>query len=164
MRFSSYITRTDPDRRVILLLDNCSAHGSEESLPPLDNVEGIYLPPNTTSKLQPLDAGIIASVKTRYRRYQYERALDCLDANESNIYKLDQLTAMKAMRRIWDELPASVIEKCWNHTALVSAQVVRDPAEKDMEGVRDALKELVPERARMCLDSILNPAGENEIV
>ena len=31
-----------------------------------------------------------------------------------------------------------------------------------MEGVRDAIRELVPERARMCVDSILNPDGENE--
>ena len=108
MRFSSYITRTDPDRRVLQLLDNCSAHESEESLPSLDIVEVIYLPPNTTSKPQPLDAGIIASAKTRYSRYQYERDLDCLDASESNIYKVDLLTAMKAMRWIWDELSASV--------------------------------------------------------
>ena len=100
MRFSSCITRTDPDCRVLLMLDNCSAHGSEESLPSMDNVEVIYLPPNTTSKLQPLDSGITASVKTKYRMYQYERALDCFDASESNISKLDQLTAMKAIRRI----------------------------------------------------------------
>ena len=32
-----------------------------------------------------------------------------------------------------------------------------------MEGVPDALRELVPERAQMCLDSTLNPAGENEV-
>ena len=33
-----------------------------------------------TSKLQPLDAGIIATLKTRYQEKQYEHALDCINA------------------------------------------------------------------------------------
>ena len=119
-----------------------------------------FLPPNTTSKLQPLDAGIIASVTTRYRKYQYGRALDCLDASESNIYKLDRLTAMRAIQNIWDKLPASVIAKCWNHTGLIADQVVRQTHEHDVAGIFVTLGELVPQRAQMPIASILNPAGE----
>ena len=49
-------------RKVLLLLDNFSGHftsANEE----LTNVKLCFLPPNTTSKLQPLDQGIIASLK-----------------------------------------------------------------------------------------------------
>ena len=74
-RFNAYIARTF-SRKVALLIDNCSAHGTLENLPSLSNVEVIFLPPNTTSKLQPLDAGIIASLKLRYRKKQMEHAVE----------------------------------------------------------------------------------------
>ena len=34
----------------------------------LTNIELIYLPPNTTAHLQPMDAGIIHSFKSKYKR------------------------------------------------------------------------------------------------
>ena len=49
-RFDEYIRGT-PGRKVALLLDNCSAHGTEETLPLLSQVEVIFLPPCTTSKI-----------------------------------------------------------------------------------------------------------------
>ena len=88
MRFSDYVTRSDSSRRVLLLIDNCSAHGSKNSLPDFPNVEILFLPPNTTSKLQPLDAGIIASLKVRYRSMQYESALDRTEIGAKDIYSV----------------------------------------------------------------------------
>ncbi|GAU97419.1 hypothetical protein RvY_08721 [Ramazzottius varieornatus] len=46
-------------RTIVLLLDNFSAHRVGEK----SNVEVVFLPPNLTSKVQPLDKGIIASYK-----------------------------------------------------------------------------------------------------
>lgn len=66
-RFSFYITRTGADRKLFCLLDNFSANGSEESIPVLDNVEVMFLSPNTTSRLQPMDASTIAAVTPPYR-------------------------------------------------------------------------------------------------
>jgi hypothetical protein len=51
-------------RNVLVLLDNASVHDTSLNL---SNVEFLYLPPNTTSHLQPLDAGIIASFKKQYK-------------------------------------------------------------------------------------------------
>ena len=51
---------TKEGRKIVLLVDNCPVH------PPIDNLvstELIYLPPNTTSKLQPMDQGVILSLK-----------------------------------------------------------------------------------------------------
>ncbi len=36
----------------------------------LQNVDVHFLPPNTTSKIQPMDAGIIMTFKKNYRRHQ----------------------------------------------------------------------------------------------
>ncbi|PWW77840.1 DDE-domain-containing protein, partial [Tuber magnatum] len=51
--------------QIILLVDNCSAH-----IEPIDyTLKAIrleFLPPNTTSQLQPLDSGIIRTFKAYY--------------------------------------------------------------------------------------------------
>ena len=51
-------------RKVLVLMDNAAVHDSELQL---SNVQFVYLPPNTTSHFQPLDAGIIACFKKQYR-------------------------------------------------------------------------------------------------
>lgn len=54
-------------QHVLLLLDNCTSHklGGLE----LSHVDVHFLPPNTTLKLQPMDAGIIMAFKKHYRYY-----------------------------------------------------------------------------------------------
>ncbi len=53
------------NRRILLILDNAPVHPFNIEYP---NIELLYLPPNTTSKIQPLDRGIIRSFKSIYRR------------------------------------------------------------------------------------------------
>lgn len=50
-----------------------------------------------------------------------ERALDNVDADVKNIYKVDVQTAMRWLRRAWLELPSSSIENCWRHTGLLGS-------------------------------------------
>jgi len=42
-----------------------------------------------------MDAGIIACFKLHYRRMQLQHAIDLDEAEEDDIYKVDQLQAMK---------------------------------------------------------------------
>ena len=51
----------------VLLLDNASVHGiaGEKTL---QHLKIVFLPPNTTSRTQPCDAGIIQALKLRYRK------------------------------------------------------------------------------------------------
>jgi hypothetical protein len=44
---------------ILVFLDNCASHPFLN----LNNIKLLFLPPNTTSLLQPLDAGIIRSFK-----------------------------------------------------------------------------------------------------
>ena len=78
-KFSNRIRRKNKDRKVILLMDNFSVHKmNHERVRPLnfnggfrgfqfDNVTCLFLPPNVTSVCQPLDQGIIATLKAQYR-------------------------------------------------------------------------------------------------
>jgi len=52
-------------RKVALIPDRCRAHYTNINL---TNVDLFYLQPNTTSKTQPLDAGIINSMKCSYKK------------------------------------------------------------------------------------------------
>ena len=52
-------------------------------------VEVLFLPPYTTSKLQPLDTGIIAAMTVRYRRFQKEYAVDLSESGVDDIYKVE---------------------------------------------------------------------------
>lgn len=75
-------------------MDHCSAYGSVETPPSLENVEILFLPPNTTGKLQALDAGTVAAMKVRFCQRRMEHAVDVLDEGELNIYENDILTAL----------------------------------------------------------------------
>lgn len=97
----------------MLLLDNLSGHGRPSTIPVLSLVRIEFLPPNTTSKLQPIDAGIICCLKRRYHTMQYNRALDDVDEINDNKYKIDQLTAMKYLKKLLEEMPRSIIANCW---------------------------------------------------
>ena len=77
--FDNYISRTSV-RRVALLIDNASAHAKLDDLPVLLIFEVIYLPKSTTSYVQPLHDGTIASLKEGYRKKQYQQALSSLES------------------------------------------------------------------------------------
>ena len=63
--FNDYISTTG-DRSVALLLCRVPFNGTEDNLPILKNASGSFLPANTASFLQPMDAGITASIKGQY--------------------------------------------------------------------------------------------------
>lgn len=52
-------------RKILLLVDNCPAHCSVDSL---KFIKLVFSPPNVTSVLQPMDQGVIKSLKTHYRK------------------------------------------------------------------------------------------------
>lgn len=69
--FKDYIRQFDrameyQKRHVLLILDNFTGHQIQELYTP-NNIEFLFLPPNTTTLLQPLDAGIIKNFNTHYR-------------------------------------------------------------------------------------------------
>lgn len=50
--------------KVVLLLDNCSAHPNIDDLVSSDGkIRATFLPPNVTSLIRPMDQGILESIK-----------------------------------------------------------------------------------------------------
>jgi hypothetical protein len=69
MLFDVWLLKFDKRMRaekcnVALILDNCAAHSVSTAA--VRNVSVYFLPPNTTSKTQPMDAGVIKNLKLHY--------------------------------------------------------------------------------------------------
>ncbi|KAG0429995.1 Tigger transposable element-derived protein 6 [Dictyocoela muelleri] len=55
------------NRKILLLLDNCTGYKITSKY---ENIELLFLPKNSTSRLQPLDSGIIRSFKAKFYHHQ----------------------------------------------------------------------------------------------
>ena len=66
---------------VLLTMDNCPAH-PEWLMDIHPNVQVVFLPPNTTSLLQPLDQEVIATVKARYHATVYRQLRHATESND----------------------------------------------------------------------------------
>ena len=95
-------------RKVLLLVDNCSAH--PKHVEGLRNIELFFLSPNTTSKIQPYDAGIIRAFKMHYRRRFYRTLLEGYEIGIPNAEKINILDAMNLAISSWTiDIQASTI-------------------------------------------------------
>ena len=103
LEFGDYISQFR-ERRVALVIDNASCHKKCTEQTKFRNIEIVYLPPNTTSLTQPMDAGVIASMRRRFKRKQVSQALKVIEENENNKYRIDLYTACTWLSKIWDGL------------------------------------------------------------
>ncbi|XP_036598723.1 tigger transposable element-derived protein 1-like [Trichosurus vulpecula] len=113
--------------KILLILDNAPGH-------PLhlddfnENVKVVYLPPNTTSLLQPMDQGVIADFKAYYLRITFAQAIAALDADKDltlrdfwksyNIYH-----AIQNIAKAWEDVTEVCMKKVWKK---VCPQLVSD--------------------------------------
>lgn len=95
VRFDARINREK--RKVLLLLDNFSGHDNLSCLLNLVATRVKYLLPNTSSNVQPMDDGINFYLKRRYCTLHYQRVQDDEANASSELYSVEQLTAMKRL-------------------------------------------------------------------
>lgn len=170
--FESWIRKLDrrfhvQARQVVMFVDNCPAH------PEIDNLRAIklvFLPPNTTSVLQPCDQGIIQALKKLYRKRVLQKYLIHMKNAENpqamtNSFDVNVLEAMYMLRCAWEDVTETVIANCFRHAGFtvpqdlekqeeageghntlleLEAQKTVDGADNDMRSLFDSLKDLMP--------------------
>ena len=67
-----YCRRKRIEFKILLILDNCSSHPDLSHVN--ENVQFLFLPPNTTSLIQPMDQGVIATLKALYQKITFAEA------------------------------------------------------------------------------------------
>lgn len=99
--------------KVLLILDNAPGHPVLEH----PNVQFCFLPPNTTSLIQPLDQGIIATFKIHYVKQTFQYVLDKL--NDETLTVIDvwkKFTIMDCINHVGLALKAlqpATLNACW---------------------------------------------------
>ena len=97
------------NRRIVLIVDNCPAHPRVDGL---KATELVFLSPNAISKTQPLDQGMIRSLKPKNRRKIIKRLIRAVDMKK----KLPQtsiLDAMQLLQSAWSEVSELTIKNCF---------------------------------------------------
>ena len=70
---------TKEGRTIVLLVDSCPAHPSIDNLV---TTELIFLPPNTTSKLQLMVQGVIRSLKASYKTMSIKKLIEAIEKKQ----------------------------------------------------------------------------------
>ena len=134
-------------RKIILFLDNATCH-PETLEGKFSNIKIKFLPKNTTSRLQPLDAGIIRNFKVKYRKslvkYVLSRISDGSSAAEI-ASSVNVLMAIRWVQRAWQDVLPSTIKRCFEKCGFCTAEADIDVEEDDDEEFAALVKELCPE-------------------
>lgn len=121
-------------RKILLLLDNCSAHRVN---PRLTNVDLLFLPPNSTCKTQPLDMGIIANFKVCYKRRVIERILHDIGPNPATssapMTKITLSMAVQMMYAAWHEVKQQTVRNCFVKAGIFIPRENMDPLDDNAE-------------------------------
>ncbi|CAJ0627357.1 16499_t:CDS:2 [Entrophospora sp. SA101] len=131
-------------KKSILLIDNCPAHTDGSHLG-LKNLHVIYLPPNTTSHIQPCDAGIIHNFKVNYRNKLVSKWIKDLE-EENRINKINIKQAIDIVGEAWDAIKEETIKNCWKKTKILppnkTVEITDDPTSNDILGLISGLREV----------------------
>ena len=96
--FEEWIRKLDSSfraqsREVTLLIDNCPAHPEIKNL---TNIKLIFLPPNTTSVLQPMDQGVTRSLKAHYQKKVVRLCIKEVESNKP----LPEISILQTMKHL----------------------------------------------------------------
>lgn len=122
------------NRKIVLITDNAPTHAIPSVQPheehghkvyQLSNIKVVFLPPNVTSHVQPLDQGIIASLKAHYRRQLVHWLLDEANKPANKSKSLKDLTPtfyqmLLWLKQAWEQhVTATTIANCWRKSGLL---------------------------------------------
>ena len=87
----------------------------------------MFLPPNTTSKVQPMDQGIIQSMKLKFHKRQSQKILAEMEKKKDVcgtdlLKQISILDAIYWIKHTWDEVETSTIIKCFQKSGFVFSE------------------------------------------
>ena len=138
--------------KALLLLDNAPAHPDCSVLVSQDKaIKAMFLPPNTTALIQPMDQGVLEALKRRYRRLMLQKLLLQDQAGQSVIEGLKNINIKDVVymsAAAWDDIPALTLTRSWNKL-LASDKITesdKQPENDDSQeqSVESLAKELDP--------------------
>jgi hypothetical protein len=131
---------------VLLIMDNCNAHISLmqlASVVTLRNATVFYLPPKTTSKIQPYATRIIRSLKAYYRCRFNRLLIQRLQDKVANLEKIDILEAMHIAILAWSmDVKPETIRNCFRHCRIRTTDADVTPVSEELLINLEVIKDL----------------------
>ena len=102
------------------VLDNAKSHPSEMLLRSNDGQIVVkYLPPNVTALIQPMDQGVIATVKRNYRSSILRKFIEEGNDLKTFFKGLSVLDAIYKTAAAWDKVKPTTMRKSWKKYFLI---------------------------------------------
>ena len=144
------------NRKIVLIIDNCPAH------PAIGGLKAIQLcffapppPPNTTAVTQPMDQGVICSLKAKYRSRLIKLIIKAIDSNK-DIPKINILDAMKLLTLSWEDVTENAVQNCFTKARISNDDQLQ--AQNDLNDpfieLRSSTEELKERNSEEFLDDI----------
>ncbi|XP_064475501.1 tigger transposable element-derived protein 6-like [Ornithodoros turicata] len=121
------------NRKIVLIIDQCSAHPKQDEL---QKVKVLFLPPNATSHLQPLDAGIIRNVRHHFKELLMRRLLAKIDRKDQHL-QINLLDALHFVAMSWDRVTATTMQNCFRKCGFFNQTA--PSADADVDATEDDL-------------------------
>lgn len=124
--FSQWVTKFNErmiqeNRKILLFLDDAPCHPLLE----LSNINFVFLPVNSTSRLQPLDQGIIQAFKVLYKRRMLRSLVARMNGTMSVAQLARQITASDAIawvKSAWVEVKPTIAQRLFAMCGMKSEQ------------------------------------------
>ncbi|XP_070592841.1 tigger transposable element-derived protein 1-like [Erythrolamprus reginae] len=135
-----YLLANELPLQALLLLDNAPGHPpalQDDILEEFQFVKVVFLPPNTTSILQPMDQQVIANFKKLYTKHLFRR---CFDVTENTNLTLREfwkdhfniVSCLNIIDLAWQEVSRRNLNSAWKKL-WPAAVAPRDSAEPEVE-------------------------------
>lgn len=118
-QFVPSVTRFNKDstglpNKALLFIDNAASHPSDAVLVK-DDIKAIFLPPNVTSILQPMDQGVLQNIKLHYRKMLLRTLIE--EEEDSSVRdRLKKVTIRDVIywaAEAWEKCNKTLIQKSW---------------------------------------------------
>ena len=112
---------------IALVVDNCPVHPSIDNLV---SVDLIFLPPNMTSKLQPMDRSVIRSLKAYYKSLSVRKLIEAIEKNKP-LPEFSILDAMPMLDVAWGKVTKETVVNCFVKAGISKEKQVESLSEAD---------------------------------
>lgn len=112
-------------KQAILLLDNAPSHPPEDELVK-ETADGkiwvVYMPPNVTPLIQPMDQNAIRLTKLFYRHSLLSKVVSSGNQIQNELKELNLFEAVSLIACAWEKVSPTVLQKCWKNILVDSEE------------------------------------------
>ncbi|XP_029655237.1 tigger transposable element-derived protein 6-like [Octopus sinensis] len=111
-------------RKILLAIDQCPSH---QIIVTLNSIEILFLPPRTSSLLQPMDQGIIKCFKAEFTNLKINDIIEKVEAGENCQNAINAITLKTAATLTffaWNKVTPTTIKNCFRHAQWIKCETI----------------------------------------